>query len=287
MNPVSALARWPKVFSLLLGFGLVPGVGFLDYLGGCELSFSAFYILPVFVLAWTTGLLAGLAGALASAAVRTLADLAVRHVSSSVMLFAGNAFMGLVLFAVMAVIFSSLKMLVDQQGSIGGTDRLTGAASSKAFQETLRMEMDRSRRYERPFTLAYFDLDDLESVNDCLGRSEGDAVLRTVVTAIRERTRKTDRVGRLGGDEFGVLLPETDREQACVAVKKLRDGILHDLRRRGSGATVSIGAFTVTDYTMDVETIIGKAGRLMIEAKLAARNATYYPLSDRSSRSSG
>ena len=94
------------------------------------------------------------------------------------------------------------------------SDPLTGVANSRVFLELLKREIARARRYKRPLTLAYLDLDNFKSVNDILGHAMGDKVLQTVVSTVNANIRVTDVVGRLGGDEFVLLLPETDMQGA-------------------------------------------------------------------------
>ena len=81
--------------------------------------------------------------------------------------------------------------------------------------------MTRAGRYVRPLTMAYLDIDNFKTINDTLGHSTGDKLLRAVAQNIRMTLRKTDLVTRIGGDEFALLLPETDQEAACTAILQL------------------------------------------------------------------
>jgi diguanylate cyclase (GGDEF)-like protein len=276
MRLLVVFERWPPWLSILLGVVLLGVIGYLDYVSGYELSFSAAYLIPIFLLAWGSGWRAGLAGAVASVAIRTAADLlGGLHYSHPALIY-GNAGMRFALFAGAALVLSALRRMVDDQRSLAATDHLTGAQNSRAFRETLRLETERSRRYQRPYTLAYFDLDNFKTINDSLGHAEGDEVLRVVVSAIRSNTRSSDTIGRVGGDEFTLLLPETDSGQARVAVDKIRDGILQEVHRRNWDVTVSIGACSVTGADIDVDSIIGQADRLMYEAKVAGKNTVRF-----------
>src|SRR5258707_6094964 len=96
-------------------------------------------------------------------------------------------------------------------------DSLTNVLNARAFSHELAQELSRNRRYGRPLALIYLDLDDFKSVNDAHGHATGDAVLRLVADAMRGAVRQADVVGRLGGDEFGVLMPETDGDVAHAA----------------------------------------------------------------------
>ncbi len=275
MGRFTILERRRPVASLIAGAALVPLIGALDYLTGYDLSFTAFYLVPVFLLAWAGGRGVGIIGAIASAAVWTIVDVFDGRPYSNRLLLYGTAVLQAVLFTAAAVVVSALKRHVEQHKVLAGTDRLTGALGPRTFRDTLQREIDRAHRYHRPCTLAYFDIDNLKSINDTHGHAEGDSVLRTVATAIATHSRSTDTVGRLGGDEFGLLLPETDPDQARIAVEKLRQGILADLSTRGWAVTVSVGAYTVTDKDTAVDPVIRQADRLMYAAK--ARNAHAAP----------
>jgi diguanylate cyclase (GGDEF)-like protein len=104
-------------------------------------------------------------------------------------------------------------------------DPLTGALNARSFVERLTQELERIRRYSRPLALLYLDLDDFKVVNDRHGHQTGDAVLRLVANATRRALRQSDVIGRLGGDEFGVLMPETDGAVAEAAALRLVNGI--------------------------------------------------------------
>lgn len=276
MKLLAVFERWPRWLSILLGVLLTALMGYLDYLSGYELSFSAAYLIPIFFLAWGAGRWAGLAEAVACVAIRTGADVlgGLRYVHPVYIYW--NALMRFGLFAGAALTLAALRRLVDDQRSLAATDHLTGAQNSRAFRETLRLETERSRRYQRPYTLAYFDLDNFKTINDSLGHAEGDQVLRVVVFAIRTNTRSSDTIGRVGGDEFTLLLPETDSGQARVAIDKIRDGILQEVHRRNWDVTVSIGACSVTGADVGVDAIIGQADRLMYEAKVAGKNTVRF-----------
>jgi diguanylate cyclase (GGDEF)-like protein len=144
----------------------------------------------------------------------------------------------------------------------------------------LSAELDRSRRYKRPFTLAYIDLDNFKIVNDSLGHGAGDEVLQTVVAVMREQIRRTDVVARLGGDEFALLLPETDLDAAHIAIEKIRSSLLLKMSERHWPVTASIGSLTCRDAQLSVDQLIKQADDLMYVAKSIGKNtASFSPAS--------
>ncbi len=102
------------------------------------------------------------------------------------------------------------------------TDELTGLPNRRALDKQMVQESARSFRFGRPFTLVMMDLDGFKSINDNFGHPMGDSVLQQVAAALRRSVRTTDFVARYGGDEFAVILPETDLSSAQTVVDKLR-----------------------------------------------------------------
>ena len=104
-------------------------------------------------------------------------------------------------------------------------DALTGVLHRQAFERVVTRELRLNLRYGVPTCLLWLDLDYFTTVNEVLGHSTGDQVLRTVAEFIRTIIRDSDVIGRIGGEAFGVILPHTDREQACALAERLRDAI--------------------------------------------------------------
>jgi diguanylate cyclase (GGDEF)-like protein len=104
-------------------------------------------------------------------------------------------------------------------------DPLTGAANRRAFGERLRYEIARHTRQQRSFAVIALDLDGFKGVNDRFGHQAGDELLREVAAAIHSILREQDTVARVGGDEFNVLAPETDREGGECLVDRVADAV--------------------------------------------------------------
>ncbi|MGA2640794.1 MAG: GGDEF domain-containing protein [Spirochaetia bacterium] len=276
MQLISRLEGWPTSVSMVAGALLVSVIGVLDYVTGYELTFSAFYLLPIFIFAWLGGNWGGIGGAVASAAVRTLVDLFGGKPYSSALSIVWNTGMRLALFVVVALLISLIRKYVDQERALARIDHLTGAANKRSFEELLQAEIERSRRYSRPFTLAYFDLDNFKLVNDSFGHAAGDGLLHAVVSIIRANVRATDVVARLGGDEFALLMPETDESSARTAISKIQSHIKREMQERARGVTVSIGSLTCSNAELSVEELIHQADDLMYAAKIKGRNTAEY-----------
>lgn len=107
-------------------------------------------------------------------------------------------------------------------------DFLTGAWSRRAFWEVAAREIERARRSHRGLTLLTMDVDHFKRINDSYGHGEGDEVLKEMVLAVERRMRSTDYFGRIGGEEFAILMPDTDLDHARMVAERLREGLAHD-----------------------------------------------------------
>ncbi len=155
-------------------------------------------------------------------------------------------------------------------------DSLTGLKNRRRFEEDLRVELARSRRYKVPGALLMIDLDHFKQVNDTLGHPAGDRVIEEIAGVLRGRTRETDVLARLGGDEFAVVLPRCDLEEAQSVAAEIATAI----RERMDGdegiprITASIGIAPFGPHTpATFETVLAKADAAMYAAKGSGRDA--------------
>jgi len=154
-------------------------------------------------------------------------------------------------------------------------DPLTDAFNRRRFEELGQAELARARRYNRPLTVLMLDLDYFKEVNDRYGHAAGDLVLQQVATRCREALREQDLFGRLGGEEFGVVLPETGLDDARQAAERLRQAV-EKARVPWEGeiisVTVSIGVARLTDEEQLLEQCLRRADRALYAAKGSGRD---------------
>jgi len=148
------------------------------------------------------------------------------------------------------------------------TDAVTGVANRTRFVEALSTEVRRVRRYRRPLSLVLLELDSLREVNGEFGHDIGDAVLAAVASCLTSTLRQTDYIGRVGGDEFGVLMPETARNQALVAVGRVNQAV-DELNASGELPIEVRLAAGIVDVVAEPEEML----RLAQEGAAQARNA--------------
>jgi diguanylate cyclase (GGDEF)-like protein len=150
----------------------------------------------------------------------------------------------------------------DQLAELATTDVVTGLLNARAFRQRLHEEMVRATRYLQPLSLLIMDMDDLKRLNDEHGHEAGDKALRRVGTAIRDGLREADLGARIGGDEFGVLAPNTNEAAAVVFGERLRASVAEGNRSAlQPGTTVSIGiaSFAPTNRATTTEVSLMRA----------------------------
>jgi len=154
-------------------------------------------------------------------------------------------------------------------------DPLTGLKTRPYLFAALDREVDRSRRTGRSFCLLMIDLDDLKSINDGLGHLHGDRALRLVGDVVRTGIRRIDTGARFGGDEFVVLLPETDPTGAFVLAEKIRIGvnaIAIELPGASPRPSLSIGVVSYPDDGRTADELIISADGAMYASKRAGKD---------------
>lgn len=175
------------------------------------------------------------------------------------------------LTAAFGVIFATrTEMQRRQLAEIASSDLLTGAGNRLALRTALERCLQRFRERRQPAGLAVIDLDHFKMVNDTYGHDAGDEVLIDAVRSIRACMREQDRIFRMGGEEFVLLLPDTDERGLAFALEKLHDHLRRHLRGPGGRVTVSIGAALLTEP--DPHAWLIRADRALYRAKEAGRN---------------
>lgn len=156
-------------------------------------------------------------------------------------------------------------------------DHLTGCANRRHFYEMAEAELARSRRYGRSMGMVILDADHFKFINDRFGHAAGDAVLRCLAETLREELRGLDVMGRIGGEEFALLLPETPRHESLSIAERLRCRLAEsriEFEGRELTVTASFGVTAREPGDGNVDAIMRRADRALYEAKAAGRNCT-------------
>ncbi len=168
-----------------------------------------------------------------------------------------------------------LEKAYEEMKRLANTDPLTGIANRRYLFEFASKELERSKRYENPFSLLIIDLDYFKKINDTYGHDIGDKILQITVNTINTCLRKVDCLGRFGGEEFVVILPETESMGALNAAERIRTAIATQslqVEQETIKITVSIGVATYTPTDETVDSIIKRADTFLYKAKQGGRN---------------
>jgi len=172
---------------------------------------------------------------------------------------------------------SKQKTLEDELKHKVNHDYLTGLNSRDWFMNQALIELNRANRFSSPLSLLMLDIDFFKTVNDTHGHQVGDIALKSVADIAKSTLRDFDICARLGGEEFAVLLPETNKSQAYEVAERLRLAIENSKVPLPSGGlpltmTISIGVSSMTSKDDNIDVLISKADKALYEAKKTGRN---------------
>lgn len=171
---------------------------------------------------------------------------------------------------------SERKRIEQELERLATTDALTGLANRRHFMLLAEQELSRAKRYGSELAVLMFDVDHFKAINDTYGHATGDGVLHTLGQLCRQSIRDIDVIGRLGGEEFALVLPETSQDQAVHAAKRLCQMVAaaeiplqHGVPLR---FTISVGVIALSDSHANLDTLLARADQAMYDAKRDGRN---------------
>ncbi len=252
---------------LILALLLVILLALLDYISGAEIAFSFFYLFPIALVTWYVGRPAGNLVAVISILAWLLSNKLAGEAYTNELIRYWNAVIRLVFFVLVNYLLHQLRNALDRVTQLSQTDFTTGMLNGREFYRLSEMEILRSRRYGHSFAMLFIDLDNFKQVNDTYGHLAGDEVLQTVARRIKASLRRTDLAARIGGDEFGILLPESDQGMVSTVVEKIQSSLRNLDLLDHRGVTVSIGCVVFRQPPENVDQIIQQADELMYEVK--------------------
>jgi diguanylate cyclase (GGDEF)-like protein len=188
------------------------------------------------------------------------------------------------ILAVMVMVVGSSRALartMEELEYYAVRDPLTSLYNRRHFNEILEYEVGRAQRHAHSFSLLLVDLDDFKDINDAFGHPTGDRLLRDLTTLLQDTVRRGDVVARIGGDEFGILLPETDADGGRTLAESLRETV-HQRTFTGTQGeqfhlTVSIGVVTFPADAGDFNNLLARVDEAMYRAKEIGKNEVALP----------
>ncbi len=242
----------------------------LDLVTPPEIRLHGLYVFPLAIVArYCARLRWPIAALLLTTALQVTAFLIPSVANPSYISDIGIPFATSVLIVFLARAWRmSYLTAVDQ----AATDPLTGLANRRTFFAQVESEIARQKRYSGIFSLAVLDLDGFKALNDSKGHRAGDHALTLVAEVLRTRTRKSDSLARIGGDEFGLLMPNTREVDRAAMLYDLCASIAQRTAAADCPVTASIGCKTFRSPPESTADALQQADRIMYEAKSSGKN---------------
>lgn len=272
----SAFLRLPSAFRVLIVIAIFCAIAVGDFLTPPFISFAGFYLLPIFLSIWYSRSFGVFATVfIASLLMRTYAVVLGTPPDAPFwesILNVGSTAFGYVLFSVLGL---HLKTYVVEVVENGDTDQLTGLRSRRNFLATAEYELGRRKRIRFPVSVAMLDIDNFKQINDNHGHAAGDRLLVAFSQCLQHSLRNIDIVGRLGGDEFGLVLSGITFEQTNSVLRHLHSNlkpVLDSFEVENLGC--SIGAVNVKeeDTEVTIDQLLNQADVLMYQVKNSMKN---------------
>jgi diguanylate cyclase (GGDEF)-like protein len=208
-------------------------------------------------------------------AAEMIVESQARYRQTQQMIVAGALLLGAVYLVILFKRGQAKRELFEELHNQANYDELTGAHNRRAFLNLASLEIERTSRLGGDLSLIAFDIDHFKRVNDEYGHASGDAVLRQFGVGCQDVLRKIDTFGRIGGEEFAVLLPGADVDEAARVAERIRAATERSVVRTPSqdlSVTVSAGIARLGDTSMTVEQLLSAADGALYEAKRSGRN---------------
>ncbi len=261
---------FPPIALFFLTWVLLSAVFMMDCVVIGRFSTFLFYLIPILIISINQGLRPSLWMSISATLLWAAAAMVSASRKVGIFELSWNTLMrGLLFFGVAFLIHYWYESNI-----LAHSDAITGLSNRKAFIEALEHEIKRSNRYGHPISVAFIDLDDLKSANDTKGHKAGDRMIVDLARVIGGSIRGgVDVAARVGGDEFGILMPETDADQGKVVMERIRDRlktVQHP--KTGAALTISAGLATFANSIMSPDKLIQRADELMYQAKMSGKN---------------
>jgi diguanylate cyclase (GGDEF)-like protein len=259
-----------EVVAITLGLSIIA-LGFLvDVTTGRDLSLSLVYVSGVAFMAWVGSFRVGLLGTVGAAAA--VATDALTH-ADTVGVAISNASTAFALLLAVSAIVDRLRRALVREANQARFDPLTGLANRRACEERATLELARLHRSAGALSVAYLDFDGLKQINDNRGHAAGDAALIHLAHSAQSELRPTDLLSRIGGDEFVLLLPDTDYDDATTVIRRIQRRLAES--DGGEPASITVGLVTWRSAPQNMEQLFVEADALMYNAKRNRENGVH------------
>jgi len=236
-----------------------------------SVSLEPLLLLPVVIASWYGNLFTGLSVSFITAlAILVSHDHALLALPTTDAVY--TALVYLSALSILSILIHNFSAVFKVEEAAAEHDHLTGLLNTRGLTSLLDEEIARTKRYRHPFTIAYIDIDNFKSINDSKGHCAGDAILCKLARIITTSFRESDYIGRIGGDEFVCLLPETKQPDAKVVFDKLQRNLSRAFCNEDTVVTFSIGVVTFESAPPSTQTALALVDKVMYRVKKLNKN---------------
>lgn len=236
-----------------------------------SVSLEPLLLLPVVIASWYGNLITGLSVSFITALATLVSyDQVFIVMPSTDALF--NALVYLSALSILSILIHHFSAVCRVEEAAAEHDHLTGLLNIRGMTSLLEEEIARTKRYRHPFTVAYIDIDNFKAINDSKGHCGGDAILCKIAKIITTSFRESDYIGRIGGDEFVCLLPETKQPDAKVVFDKLQKNLDSAFCSSDIVVTFSIGVVTFEAAPPNSQAALALVDKVMYRVKKLNKN---------------
>ena len=236
-----------------------------------SVSLEPLLLLPVVIASWYGNLFTGLSVSFITAlAILVSYDHALLALPTTDAVY--TALVYLSALSILSILIDNFSAVFKVEEAAAEHDHLTGLLNTRGLTSLLEEEIARTKRYRHPFTIAYIDIDNFKVINDSKGHCAGDAILCKLAKIITTSFRESDYIGRIGGDEFVCLLPETKQPDAKVVFDKLQRNLSMAFCNEDTVITFSIGVVTFESAPPSTQTALALVDKVMYRVKKLNKN---------------
>lgn len=247
-------------------------IGYLHFIVGPSFEFHLFFLLPIILASWFTGVFFCCFVFCLTIFSWTLSDylLAGSHIDPLPFLF--NSTIHALILAYITYLLRYIRHLLIRESQLAREDSLTKIPNRRSFYESGEVAFSTGHRQQLPITIIFVDVDSFKSINDNYGHKVGDNLLFEAAQVMNQHLRKNDVLGRMGGDEFCLILLNVDKEQAQTYATNLKEKLIEKMQQHQWQTTFSMGIVTYRVTPPDFLNTIEQADKLMYEVKANGRN---------------
>lgn len=236
-----------------------------------SVSLEPLLLLPVVIASWYGNLITGLSVSFITAfTVLVSYDHVLLSVPNTDALYTALVYFSAL--CILSILIDNFSTAFKVEEAAAEHDHLTGLLNIRGLTLLLEEEIARTKRYRHPFTVAYIDIDNFKAINDSKGHREGDVILCKLSKIITTSFRESDYIGRIGGDEFVCLLPETKQPDAKVVFDKLQKNLDSAFCSSDIVVTFSIGVVTFEAAPPNSQAALALVDKVMYRVKKLNKN---------------